>query len=202
MIQEEKTVSILQQLLDQCASSQKTTSAQNHQPPDLNDTIRQVKQVVRKRRTNKEFCFPTVIGDYKMVNVILDLGSDVNILPVKTRDLMGRPLMEQSTIQLRLDNQENIYPLDKLEGFYVDIDGLRSNVDFEVIEIVDGTNPYLALLGIDWAFDNLAIINLKKRQITFEADGIKVVAPLDPRDGERYVEPVRPEFDAEELDNL
>jgi len=26
-------------------------------------------------------------------------------------------------------------------------------MDFEVIEIVDDNNPYLALLGIDWATD-------------------------------------------------
>jgi hypothetical protein len=40
--------------------------------------------------------------------------------------------------------------------------------DFEVIEIVDGTTPYPILLGLDWAFDNQAIINLKTRKMKFE----------------------------------
>ena len=35
--------------------------------------------------------------------------------------------------------------------------------DFEVIEIIDDNNPFPALLGIDWAFDNLAVTNLKKK---------------------------------------
>jgi len=36
-------------------------------------------------------------------------------------------------------------------------------VGFEIIEIVDDNNNYPSLLGLDWAFDNQAIINLKKR---------------------------------------
>lgn len=31
---------------------------------------------------------------------------------------------------------------------------------------------------------------------------MKVVAPLDPKDGERYVKPVRENFDMDDLDNI
>jgi hypothetical protein len=34
----------------------------------------------------------------------------------------------------------------------VDIDGVRMLLDFKVIEIVDDSFPYPALLGIDWDF--------------------------------------------------
>ena len=44
----------------------------------------------------------------------------------------------------------------------IDIEGASTLVDFEVIEIVDDSNPYLALLGIDWATDMNGVINLKK----------------------------------------
>lgn len=50
----------------------------------------------------------------------------------------------------------------------VDMDGVQSMTDFEVIEIVDETDPYPTLLGIDYAFDNNAIINLKRRTMTFD----------------------------------
>jgi hypothetical protein len=50
-----------------------------------------------------------------------------------------------------------------------DLDGVRTKADFEVIEIVDGTTPCPALLGMDWALDNQAIINLKTRNMTFES---------------------------------
>jgi hypothetical protein len=65
----------------------------------------------------------------------------------------------------------------------VDIDGVRTFADFEVIEIVDDSCPYPALLGIDWAFDNSTVVDLKKRRMTFEKDGLRVVAPLDPDEG-------------------
>jgi len=40
-------------------------------------------------------------------------------------------------------------------------EGVNVITDFEAIEIVDDINPYPNLLGIDWAFDMYAIINLK-----------------------------------------
>lgn len=36
----------------------------------------------------------------------------------------------------------------------MDIDGVHSVANFEVSEIVDDSNPYPTLLGLDWAFDN------------------------------------------------
>jgi hypothetical protein len=51
----------------------------------------------------------------------------------------------------------------------VDLDGVHTKADFEVIEIVDGITHYSTFLGLDWAFDNHAIINLKTRKMTFES---------------------------------
>ena len=42
------------------------------------------------------------IGDYEMDQVILDLGSDVNMLPKQTWERVGEPKLEWSTIQLRM----------------------------------------------------------------------------------------------------
>lgn len=50
----------------------------------------------------------------------------------------------------------------------VNLYGVRTSTNFEVIESVDGTNPYQTLMGIDWAFDNFAIIDLIKRKIIVE----------------------------------
>ena len=44
----------------------------------------------------------------------------------------------------------------------MEVEGLRTYDDFEVIDIVDDTNPYPALLGINWEIDNQTIINLRK----------------------------------------
>jgi hypothetical protein len=73
---------------------------------------------------------------------------------------MGKPNLVWSTIQLRLDNQDKIILIERLVGVHVNIDGVRSVADFEVIDIVDKCQPYLDFLGVDWAFDNQYIINL------------------------------------------
>nr|KUM46584.1 hypothetical protein ABT39_MTgene1686 [Picea glauca]QHR86857.1 hypothetical protein Q903MT_gene864 [Picea sitchensis] len=55
---------------------------------------------------------------------------------------------------------------------------------------MDEKDPYPALLGIDWAFDNYAIIDLKKGTMMLEADVTSVLQPLDPYEGPWYTEPI------------
>ena len=78
----------------------------------------------------------------------------------------------------------------RLQGVTVDIEGANSLVDFEVIEIVDDSNPYPVLLRIDWASYMNGVINLKKLKMIFENNFLHVLVSLDPVDGPRYMEPV------------
>ena len=71
-----------------------------------------------------------------------------------------------------------------------------------MIEITDDSKPYLALLGIDLSFDNLTVINLKKNQMTFKGHNIKIIAPLDPSTGPRYLEPITTKEEAREIDDF
>ena len=93
--------------------------------------------------------FTAQIREYEMDQVILDLRSDVNALPKQTWEHMGRPALQWSPIQLRMVNQQKILPMGRLQGVTMDIEGASAQANFEVIEIVDENNPYLALLGID-----------------------------------------------------
>jgi hypothetical protein len=62
----------------------------------------------------------------------------------------------------------------------VNIDGVCNMSYFEVIEIVDVSQPYPSLMGLEWAVDNQAIINLKRREMILEVMDLKVTAPSDP----------------------
>ena len=104
----------------------------------------------------------------------------------QTWEIMAKPKLACSPIQLRLANQQRVIPLGHLPSVLVDLDGVRSLADFEVIEIIDDSTPYPTLLGIDWAFDNQAIINLKKKTMSFKGNGIQVIGLLDPVLGPRY----------------
>jgi hypothetical protein len=153
-----------------------------------------------RRRTSREFRLNANIGDFNMGDIILDLGSEVNVLPKKTWQCMGEPTLGYSPVQLKLANQHRVLPIGRLKGVTVDLDGVCTKADFEVIEIVDGTTPYPTLLGLDWEFDNQAIINLKTRKMTFESGEYRVIVPLDPSEGERFVEPTC--LDLEEINQL
>jgi hypothetical protein len=154
----------------------------------------------RKVRTGKEFRLVAQLDEFNIKDVMLDLGSDVNILPKKTWEALGKPQLTNSPIQLRMANQYCIFPIGRLENVEIDVAGVKTVAYFEVIEIMGYKDPYPTLLGIDWDYDNYAMIDLKTNTMTFEADGIKVVQPLDPYVGRRYTEPTDNNMEGEDLD--
>ena len=64
------------------------------------------------------------IGEYDMDEAILDLGFEVNVLTKQTWELMGRPKLHYSPIQLRLTNQQKVCPFERLSNVRMDIDGV------------------------------------------------------------------------------
>ena len=81
-----------------------------------------------------------------------------------------------------------VLTIGRLSQVPVDIEGLRTFVEFEFINIVDDTNPYPSLFKIDWDIDNQTIINFKKRILSFEDNEMRVVSAIDPLEGQRYVD--------------
>jgi hypothetical protein len=141
---------------------------------------REVHQISKKRRNNKELHLNAHIGEYDIDYVFLNLRSEVNVMSKKIWALMGKPKLIYSPIRLRMANQQAISPFGRLEHVPMDIDGVRTFADFEVIEIVDDNCPYPTLLGIDWAFKNSIVVDLKKRHMNFEKDSLRLIASLDP----------------------
>jgi hypothetical protein len=101
---------------------------------------------------------------------------------------------------LKLANQHIVLPIGRLKGVTVDLDGVCIMADFKVIEIVYGTTPYPTLLGLDWEFYNQNMINLETSKMTFESGEYRVIAPLDPSEGDRFVKVTC--LDLEELNQL
>jgi hypothetical protein len=69
-MKDETSLKILYEMIDYCMQGRETPITQ-----------RVVNQVLRRKRTNKEFRFSAQIGEYDVDNVILDSGSYVNVLP-------------------------------------------------------------------------------------------------------------------------
>jgi hypothetical protein len=163
---------------------------------------REMHQIGKRRRTNKELHLNAQTREYDIDYVVIDLGSEVNVMTKKTWALMGKLKLSYSPIRLRMANQQAFSPFGRLGHVPVDIDGVRTFANFEVIEIVDENFPYPALLGIHWAFDNYTVVDLKKRHMIFERNVLRVIAPLDLDEGPRYTEPIREEDHMYELENI
>ena len=116
-------------------------------------------------KIGRELRMTAQIGDYDKDYIILDMGSNVNILKIHTWKSMGKPKLNWSPIQLRIENQSQVLPIGRLNQVPVKVEGLRTHAYFEETKIIDDTNPYLALLGINWEINNQTIINIKANNI-------------------------------------
>ena len=123
----------------------------------------------------------------------MDLGSDVNILTKQTYELMGKPTLGWSPVQLQVTNQAKVHPIGHVSKLVVDIEGIKTHVDFDVIEVVEDGHSYPVLLGIGWANDSMVVINFKKLVMAFKNKDVRVISPMDPLEGCRYIEPVKDE---------
>ena len=110
LIQDECAQLEVQHLIDYCE-------------PTVERAINQIKRYIH---TGREMRLNAVIGAYKMDEVILDLGYEVNVMIKQTWEIMAKPKLAFSPIQLRVANQQRIIPLGCLSSVLVDLDGVRS----------------------------------------------------------------------------
>jgi hypothetical protein len=54
---------------------------------------------------------------------------------------MGEPTLGYLPVHLKLENQHRVLPIGMLKGVIIDLDGVCTMADFEVMDIVDGTTP-------------------------------------------------------------
>lgn len=88
----------------------------------------------------------------------------------------------------------------RFQGVAVDIEGTNALANFEVIDIVDDSNPYTVLVGIDKDIYMNGVINLKKWTMSFERKYLCIIVPLDPAEGWCYTKPVRNYESGDDLD--
>jgi len=90
---------------------------------------------------------------------MLDLGSHINILSNKSWEIMDKPLLVFSIIQLRLANQYRIYLKGFLENIQANLGEVKTITNFKVIMIVDKKDMYPTLLGFEWENYNTTMLS-------------------------------------------
>jgi hypothetical protein len=100
LLNEPTSVKLLQNLLERCNIETEGKLEQKI-----------VNHLHTRRRTSREFRLNANIGDFNMGDIILDLGSEVNVLPKKTWKCMGEPTLGYSPVHLKLVNQHRVLPI-------------------------------------------------------------------------------------------
>ena len=156
----------LQQFFESCLSLERDPKALVELETLLYHQVKTLKYSVvnslQKRKTCKKMRMNIHIGDYEVESIILDLRSNVNILTKQTWYLTKKLTLGWSSVQLRLANQAKVQPIGRVLNLVVDIEGMKTHADFDVIEVVEDGGFYLALLGIGWANDSMVVIKFKK----------------------------------------
>ena len=103
-----------------CNTLKSITNSENHLDQDVITNIPKMwtNKIWKRRRkiAGQEFRLHIEIDNFEVKNVILDLGSIVNVLPKKLWESLGWPKLVYSLIQLWMFNQYCIYPIGILEN--------------------------------------------------------------------------------------
>jgi hypothetical protein len=109
--------------------------------------VKSLRQLSQERHTN-DFD-PQVdleIDGHMIKQVIVDFGSQVNILPRETWVRLRKPLLQPTMNFLKLVDQRFIEPIGTLKSVITSIMGIPTRVNFEVINLVKGIPTYPALV--------------------------------------------------------
>ena len=119
------------------------------------------------------------INELFIPKVVLDFGSQVNILTKSTWEKLGRPKLIKSEYYLKLADQGLIEPLGLCKNIETTIMGIIVTTDFKVIEPKEGSKSYPALVDQTWERKMKANISLEKDRIKLKGQGKKIIIPLD-----------------------
>ena len=162
-----------------------------------NNTEKQTKNICNLNQKDKSDVDPLVdleIKGYHVRQVVLDFGSQVNIMTRDTWDQFGRPQLYESGVYLKLADQGLIEPIGLWRSVDTTIKGISTKIDFEIIDPKKGSSSFLALVGRPWGRKMKASISLDNKRIKLKGNGQKVIIPIHPSQGEPWTEPIDEEF--------
>ena len=114
---------------------------------------KQTKNICSLNQKDKSDVDPLVdleIEGYHIRQVVLDFGSQVNIMTQDTWEQLGKPWLNESGIYLKLADQGMIEPIGVWHNVNTTIKGITTKVDFKIIDPKEGFISFPALVGWPW----------------------------------------------------
>ncbi|GJQ96783.1 MAK10-like protein [Tanacetum coccineum] len=107
------------------------------------------------------------------MDVLVDQGSDVNVMPLSTYNRLTNEKLVETDIRLSLASQSHIYPLGIAEDVLVELTGFIYPVDFIILDIKeDRKRPFI--LGTSFLTTERAEIRFDKGIITLRPGKSKI----------------------------
>ncbi|GJW94791.1 MAK10-like protein [Tanacetum coccineum] len=136
------------------------------------------KAILRKKITRKEdiggnFEIPCNIGGLKHMNVLVDQGSDINVMPLSTYMKLTNERLVETNIRLSLASHSYIYPLGIAKDILVKVVEHVYPVKFMILDIKeDEKRP--CILGTPFLTTAKAVIKFDKGTITLRSGKSKI----------------------------
>ncbi|GKE17668.1 MAK10-like protein [Tanacetum coccineum] len=119
---------------------------------------------LEKMKDPRLFILPCRLGDSKPFGTLADLGSCVNLIPLKLFKNLKVELLEETNDVLGLADETKSYPVEIMKNVEVHVGKLKLFEDFHVVDIErEPTCPLL--VGIGFLGIANAVINCKKAKI-------------------------------------
>jgi len=119
--------------------------------------------------------------------VVVDFGSQVNILPRETWIQLRKPLLQPTMNFLKIAYQRFIETISTLKIVIRSIMGIPTRFNFKVINLFKGILSYHALVDRPWGRNMWATISLERDRVKLKGSGRKIIIPLDPKEGKPWV---------------
>ncbi|KAK6146443.1 hypothetical protein DH2020_020312 [Rehmannia glutinosa] len=119
------------------------------------------RKIPQKLKDPGSFTIPCTIGDIFFDNVLCDLRSSINLMPLSVLRKLGLVEVRPSTVTLQLADRSLVHPTGILENVLIKVDKFIFPVDFLVLDMNEDCDTPL-ILGRPFLATAEALIDVKK----------------------------------------
>ncbi|GJR69148.1 MAK10-like protein [Tanacetum coccineum] len=131
------------------------------------------KKITRKEDIGGNFDIPCNIGGLKHMNVLVNQGYDMNVMPLSTYMKLTDERPVETDIRLSLASHSYIYPLEIVEDILVEVADHVYSIDFVILDIKENEKrPFI--LGTPFLTTAKAMIKFDKGTITLRSGKNKI----------------------------
>ena len=131
------------------------------------------RKLPKNEKDRGSFTIPCTIGDTTLNNVLCDLGSIINLMPLSIFRKLGLKEAKPTTIALQMADCSIAKPWVVIEDMFVKVDRFIYSVDFVVLDMGDD-NEVPLILGRPFLATGRALIDIEAGFLTLRVDNEQV----------------------------